>query len=187
MTTEELIIIAVRILGSLPVLRWPLIGSIFAIAMDNSDLFIRGWLDLGGVSNYQELDKRLDLVFIGAFMLSAMRWRGVERSIGIVLFILRIVGYVVFEITDERLTLLFFPNTFSYWFVAVAARRHFFGGSEPTRLTVVGIFAICVALSMTHEWILHGGQYLENYSATQLVEEWWGWIFSRAQEVFMFS
>ena len=61
MTLEEIIVIIVRLSGSIPVLFFPFFGSIFAISIDLSDLFIIGNLDLGGVGNYQKLDKILDM------------------------------------------------------------------------------------------------------------------------------
>ena len=57
MTTEELIISAVRILGALLILRWMLVGSILAVVIDLSDLFLMNLLEMGGVGNYQALDK----------------------------------------------------------------------------------------------------------------------------------
>jgi len=49
---EILIIAAIRIAGSLPVLRWPLAGGILAVLVDLSDLLLRDALDLGGVGDY---------------------------------------------------------------------------------------------------------------------------------------
>ena len=54
---EELIVILIRIIGSLPVIFFPFIGSIFAIVIDLSDLFIINYINLGGVQYYQKLDK----------------------------------------------------------------------------------------------------------------------------------
>ena len=45
MSLEEIIVITVRLLGSIPVLYFPFFGSIFAILVDLSDLFIIGNLD----------------------------------------------------------------------------------------------------------------------------------------------
>jgi hypothetical protein len=59
-TAEILVIAAIRIAGSLPVLRWPLAGGILAVLVDLSDLLLRDVLDLGGVGDYQALDKWLD-------------------------------------------------------------------------------------------------------------------------------
>ena len=64
MTLEVVVIAAIRIAGSLPVLRWPLLGGLLAIAVDLSDLLLMGVLDLGGVPDYQSLDKWLDQVYL---------------------------------------------------------------------------------------------------------------------------
>ena len=58
---EELIVIIVRLLGALPVLKYAFIGSVLAVLIDLSDLFIISNLDLGGVKNYQNLDKKFEL------------------------------------------------------------------------------------------------------------------------------
>ena len=179
MTIEEFIIAAVRILGSLPVLRWNFAGGIFAILIDLSDLFWRGWLDLGGVQNYQEFDKRLDLVFMATFLLAALRWQGLGRTVAVALLLLRVPGIVMFELTDDRSFLLLFPNIFAYWFVVVAFVRKWDFGREMKPKVAVALLTLCAAASVTHEWILHGGMYLETYSATGLVEEWWQWLTER--------
>src|SRR5258706_5777980 len=57
MTPEVLVIGAIRVLGSLPVLRWPLAGGLLAILVDLSDLLLRDTLDLGGVPDYQAFVK----------------------------------------------------------------------------------------------------------------------------------
>ena len=57
MTNEELLITVVRLLGALFVLKWAIVGSIIAIAVDFSDLLVMNLVDLGGVRNYQALDK----------------------------------------------------------------------------------------------------------------------------------
>ena len=46
MTLEELIIAVVRVLGSLFVLRWALVGGLIAILVDLSDLFLKNLLSL---------------------------------------------------------------------------------------------------------------------------------------------
>ena len=92
MTTEELIIAAVRIGGALLVLRWAFAGSIAAILIDFSDLFMMNLLDLGGVRNYQALDKWLDLAYMLTFLWVALRWTGPPRTIAAALFAYRILG-----------------------------------------------------------------------------------------------
>ncbi len=110
MTLEVLVIGAIRILGSLPVLRWPLAGGILAIVVDLSDLLLRDVLDLGGIPDYQSFDKWVDQVYLGAFLVVALRWSGPERAISVGLYLFRLVGFVAFELTGERALLLLFPN-----------------------------------------------------------------------------
>ena len=117
MSLEELIVIIVRISGSLPVIYFPFFGSLFAILVDLSDLFIIGNLDLGGVRNYQRLDKLLDLSYMITFLLVSLRWSKLERNISIFLFIFRIFGMIFYEITGSRIILFSFPNIFEFWYV----------------------------------------------------------------------
>jgi hypothetical protein len=88
MTLEVLVIGAIRVLGSLPVLRWPLAGGLLAVLVDLSDLLLRDTLDLGGIPDYQSFDKWADQVYLGLFLVVALRWSGVERSIAVALYLL---------------------------------------------------------------------------------------------------
>ena len=125
MTLEVLVIGLIRIAGSLPVLRWPLAGGLLAIAVDLSDLLLRDVLDLGGIPDYQAFDKWIDQVYLGAFLVVALRWAGPERAIAVGLYLFRLVGFVAFELTGERALLLLFPNVFELWFLCVAAVHRF--------------------------------------------------------------
>ncbi|MFA7250450.1 MAG: hypothetical protein WC273_12565, partial [Dehalococcoidia bacterium] len=71
MTLEVLVIAALRIVGSLPVLRWAFAGAIIAILVDLSDLFAMNLLHLGGFPDYQEKDKWLDQVYLATFLIVA--------------------------------------------------------------------------------------------------------------------
>jgi len=125
MTIEMWIIAAVRVAGSLPVLRWPLAGAFIAIFVDLSDLFLRDWIDLGGVKDYQRFDKSLDQVYMLTFLLVAVRWQPTPRNIAIALYAFRLVGSIAFEVTGDRAVLILFPNAFEYWFIFVAALKQF--------------------------------------------------------------
>jgi hypothetical protein len=48
-------------------------------------------ISLGGVRNYQLLDKSLDLFYIGYFLLISLRWEKILRNISIFLFLFRIL------------------------------------------------------------------------------------------------
>ena len=97
---EELIVILIRIIGSFPVIFFPFIGSLFAIIVDLSDLFLINYIDLGGVQNYQNLDKFLDLFYMFAFFFVSLKWNRTEKIISIILFSYRIIGVVLFLLFD---------------------------------------------------------------------------------------
>jgi hypothetical protein len=168
-TTEILVIAAIRIAASLPVLRWPLPGAILAILVDLSDLLLRDVLDLGGVGDYQALDKWLDQVYLATFLIVALRWQGPARSIAVALYAWRLVGFVLFELTGERSLLLVFPNVFELWFLLVAAvgAEHVASWS---RARLVGALLVLTALKETQEWALHGARLFDGISSLEFLE-----------------
>ena len=169
MTSEIAIIAAIRIAGSLPVLRWPLAGGVLAILVDLSDLLLRDALDLGGVGDYQSLDKWLDQVYMITFLVVALRWDGPARSIAIGLFAYRLVGFVLFELTGERALLLAFPNVFELWFLLVAAAGPArVGGWSVGRLAVV-LLAL-TAVKEVQEWALHGARLFDGISSLEFLD-----------------
>ncbi len=176
MNTEELIIATARIAGALLVLRWAFAGSIAAILIDFSDLFMMNLLDLGGVRNYQALDKWLDLVYMVTFLWVALRWSGPPRTIAIALFAYRIVGVLVFEVIGDRWVLLFFPNVFEFWFVFVAGVLLFAPNYELTwRRSILWLIPL-TALKEFQEYALHGARWLDNYVAVDVVVDVWKWV-----------
>ncbi len=164
MTLEELIVISVRILGSLPVLKYAFLGSIFAVFIDLSDLFIIGNLDLGGVRNYQEFDKILDLIYMITFLIVSLRWERKEKSISIFLFIYRLIGLALFEFTGERYVLLLFPNVFEFWIIAISFLKFRKKATFIPDSRLMLIFVISLFLKLIHEWVLHWNKFLDNYA-----------------------
>jgi hypothetical protein len=177
MTLEMWVIAAVRVAGSLPVLRWPLAGAVLAILVDFSDLFLRSWLELGGVRNYQEFDKYLDLVYMVTFLIVALRWPDPERTVLVVLFVFRIAGVAVFEISGERGILLFFPNLFEFFFVFVAAQKQFWPSFEYTAGMMAVVLGALLIPKVFQEYALHEARWLDDYVATEVVEDWWEAVF----------
>lgn len=162
MSLEELIVIIVRISGSLPVIYFPFFGSLFAILVDLSDLFIIGNLDLGGVRNYQRLDKFLDLSYMLTFLLVSLRWSKLERNISIFLFIFRIFGMIFYEITGSRIILFSFPNIFEFWFIGISLYK--FRNKIINAKSITFILVIATILKLLQEWVLHWNKYLDNYA-----------------------
>lgn len=176
MTLEVLVISAIRIIGSLPVLRWPLAGGILAVLVDLSDLLLRDTLDLGGLPDYQGLDKWLDQVYMGCFLLVALRWQGAERAVAVGLYLYRLVGFAVFEVSGDRGLLLLFPNVFELWFLAVAALHRFRPGFRWTAVRLALVLVVLTGLKELHEWALHGGRIFDGISSLEALEIVWRWL-----------
>jgi len=131
MTWQIGVFVAFRVLCALPALRWPFAGGLFAIITDFSDLFLMN--AIGGIDDYQRLDKLCDLAYMLVFLKVAFGWAGLERGVAVGLFAFRMIGEVVFELSGARWTLLVFPNVFEFWFIAVAALHHYRPGMALSR------------------------------------------------------
>jgi hypothetical protein len=176
MTVEMAIIAAVRIAGSLAVLRWPFWGGVLAVAVDQSDLLLMNLLDLGGVQDYQSFDKYLDQVYLLAFLIVALRWEGLPRIVAVVLYVYRFAGFVAFEISGERGLLLFFPNLFEAWFLLVAGLKQFRPRLElrPARLAIA--MAPLIALKLFQEYAIHYARWLDGFTTVEAIEAAWRWL-----------
>ena len=176
MTDEVVVIGIVRILGSLPVLRWPFAGGVLAVIVDLSDLFLMNLLELGGVPDYQSFDKYIDQVYMLAFLVVALRWTGVERTIAIALYGFRLVGFVAFEVTGERLILVAFPNLFEPWFLVVAALHAMRIAPAWTPRQLAATLGLALVAKEIQEWAIHGARLFDNISAVEAVGEIWRWL-----------
>ncbi len=171
MTLEVAVIGLYRIAGSLPALRWPRAGGLLAVAVDLFDLYLMNVLDLGGVPNYQLFDKVADQVYLAVFLIVALRWRGIERNLSIVLYAFRMAGFVAFEVTGERAILLLFPNVFEFWFLFVAALHHARPSLEWGRAPLVAVFAVLVGAKEVQEWALHYARLFDDITFLTALDE----------------
>jgi hypothetical protein len=175
-TPEVLVIGAIRVAGSLPVLRWPLAGGLLAVLADLSDLILRDVIDLGGIPDYQSFDKWIDQVHLVAFLAVALRWSGPERAVAVVLYAWRLVGFVAFEATADRELLLWFPNVFEFWFLLVAALHRFRPGFSWSPLRLVVALAVLLAAKEVQEWALHGARLFDAISSLEFLDLAGRWL-----------
>jgi hypothetical protein len=174
MSLEELVIALVRVVGSLLVLRWAFVGGIVAVLVDLSDLFLRSFLDLGGVSNYQAFDKWLDQVYMLAFLAVAVReWHGPPRTVAVGLYAYRLVGFVAYELTGTREILLFFPNVFEFWFLFVASLPHWRPNFQFTRRGVAISLGLLTLAKLAQEYVLHQAKLLDSFTPVDVLEAAW--------------
>ena len=177
MTWQVAVFVLYRVAGALPVLRWPLAGALIAVVADFCDLFLMD--AIGGIADYQRLDKISDLAYMSTFLIVALRWRGGERPIAVARFAVRMSGELVFELTNERLVLLVFPNVFEFWFIAVAAWHHY----RPDAVlkpwpTAIALSALLIAKE-AQEYFLHYDRFLDQFTALDAIRGIWRAITGR--------
>jgi hypothetical protein len=176
MTLEVAVIGLYRIFGSLPALKWPLAGGLLAIFVDLTDLYLMNVLDLGGIPDYQLFDKLADQVYLAVFLVVALRWAGPERSISVVLYAFRLVGFVLFELTGNRAVLLLFPNVFEFWFLFIAAFHHVRPTMSWTRPELAAVLVPLIGAKEVQEWALHWARLFDNITFLEALDQIRRWL-----------
>lgn len=170
-TLEVVLVGLYRVFGSLPTLKWPLAGGLLAIFVDLTDLFWFQVLDLGGVPDYQMFDKLADQVYLFVFLIVALHWSGPERTISIVLYAFRIIGFLAFELGGQRAVLLLFPNVFEFWFLFIAAFHHVRPAMNWTRLQLAAVLVPLIGAKEIQEWMLHYARLFDNITFLDALEQ----------------
>jgi hypothetical protein len=176
-TLEMVALGAVRVAGALPVLRWPLAGSLIAIAVDLSDLLLMNLVDQGGLGDYQHWDKAMDAVYMATFLVSARRHFGRhEFRVAAGLFALRLVGVAIYLAAGTREVLLAVPNVFEFWFLFVAARDRLAPAYALTARRTAGWLLALLGLKLLQEYVIHGWRVLDSYNALDLLRSAGRWL-----------
>lgn len=128
MTTGQIVVIVLRVIVPLLILQKPLIGGFIAMLLDALDVVIVELFGKGGMGpHYHSLDKILDLYYLALEAWVALSWtERIPRLTAIGLFLYRIVGVIVFELTSWRPVLFIFPNLFEHWFLFYLIRNWLF-------------------------------------------------------------
>ncbi len=164
------IVVALRVVIPLFIPRFPLPAIIAAMLIDAADQTIfETFTDLD-LTNYQSYDKALDVYYLAIAYLSTMRnWRnqiGFETSR--FLWYYRLVGVVLFELTQTRSLLLIFPNTFEYFFDFGEAVRTRWNPLRLGKRTIIGAAAfIWIFIKLPQEYWIH----VAKLDTTDLIKE----------------
>lgn len=158
MTTGALIIIALRLLMPLTILRWPLFGGIASMLLDALDVVLIELIGLGGFGDhYHALDKVLDSYYLTLELIVALRWDNLWMKVpALILFPYRMIGVVLFELTDRRIVLFLFPNMFENWWLYCVVVMRFFPSLIPRswKTTLVPMLILLIP-KMAQEYMLH--------------------------------
>jgi len=153
-------IVAARLLIPLAIPRVPLV-IVVALVLDAADQTLLAAfteVDTTETGPYQSVDKALDTYYLAIAYLAAMRnWTShAAFRIARFLFYYRLVGAVLFELSDSRLMLLLFPNTFEFFFIVYELVRLRY---EPSRFSprfwLLAAAGLWVFVKLPQEYWIH--------------------------------
>jgi hypothetical protein len=153
-----LTVVLARLVVPLAIIRYPLPGIVAAMIVDAVDQTIFQTFTTMDLSWYQGYDKALDIYYLAIAYIATLRnWTNLFAfRASRFLFYYRLVGVVLFELSQVRALLLIFPNTFEYFFDFIEAVRVRW---DPRRLAppvIVGAVAfIWIVVKLPQEWWLH--------------------------------
>jgi hypothetical protein len=169
--------ILLRILVPLLILKKPLAGGILAFFLDAIDHDTTMKLEQAGIISYQQLDKALDMYYLALeFYIVRRYWKNLfAKKAGILLFLYRLLGVFLFEITGFRIILIIFPNIFEYFFLFYETCKKFTNPLLIKKSTIVIMLIILLFIKIPQEYFIH----YENGSSRKWIQEH---IFNKTSE-----
>ena len=158
LTAGRIVVILLRLVVPLLILRRPLVGGLLCMLLDGADVIIVDLFGPGGMGPfYHALDKYLDLYYLGLEALVSLRWKErLPRRTSAGLYLYRLVGVLIFELTGIRLVLVFFPNLFEHWFLFYLVRCRLFPRLRlDTWPRVLAALAFLYIPKFFQEYVLH--------------------------------
>ena len=164
-------VILARLLVPLLIFKYPLPAILACLVIDAADQSIfQAVVPDADLSGYQSYDKALDIYYLTLAYISTLRNWTSQFAVSIVRFLLyyRLVGVVLFELTQERWFLFIFPNTFEYVFIFYEAVRVRWDPTRMSKRLLLGATAfIWIVIKLPQEWWIHIAQ----LDTTDLVQE----------------
>ena len=158
LSSGELIVIGLRLAVPFLIFRFWLVGGITVMLLDAADVIIIDLLGLGGFGDhYAELDKVLDSYYYVIELVVALRWENPwMRWPAAALFAYRLIGAVLFEVSDTRLFLFLFPNLFENWWLYCVVVMKWFPSIVPHswKSTLIPL-VLLLAPKLAQEYLLH--------------------------------
>lgn len=138
---------------------FPLFGGFLSIVGDNLDWpLLQSRATFDSVF-YQQWDKLLDIVYLSLELWVALWWvNKTAKRLSIFLFFYRLVGVVLFELTQIRAFLFLFPNIFESFFLfyLVYQQQQFIKlDLMKNKITVILLIGILLLPRLFEEYTLH--------------------------------
>lgn len=153
-----LVIVLLRLTTAPAILKYPLLGGLLALGLDHYDLDLI--FLLGGVANYQNIDKALDLYYLSFEAYVVCFWENLFiRNLVLFLFFYRLLGIILFQGTQNHYFLFIFPNFFEVFFLWYLIYQKISGINFLTqrRQTIIFTFTLTfwLLIKLYQEYYLH--------------------------------
>jgi len=156
-----LIVVGLRFLLPLFIPYYPLPAIIACLLLDGVDQTIFQVFTKLPLDGYQSYDKALDIYYLTVAYIATLRnWTNLLAfRVSRFLLYYRLVGVVLFELTQLRALLLIFPNTFEYFFIWYETVRLWWNPKKLARRTVfIAAAAIWIVIKLPQEYWIHIAQ-----------------------------
>jgi hypothetical protein len=155
------VVAAARFFLPLTIPRFPLPGILASLILDGIDQTLFQQFTNLSLEGYQGYDKALDIYYLAIAYISTLRnWaHPFAFQISRFLFYWRLVGVALFELTQLRVLLLIFPNTFEYFFIFYEVCRLRWDPKRISKRLLVGAAAfIWIVIKLPQEYWIHIAQ-----------------------------
>jgi hypothetical protein len=184
----SIVVVIIRLLVPLSICRWPFWGAVASIIADALDIVIITLLERHAgfppVWSYHQFDKYLDTYYLTIEVIVAQRWPDLPRWIASVLFVDRLIGVVLFEITGIRVFLFAFPALIDFYFLFYTFAGRYAPGYELTPRRHVLWLGILLAPKMFQEYTIHYARWLDNVVAVDVIKNVYHAIIDWLRDVF---
>lgn len=153
------IVLFLRIFLPLLIIKRPLLGIIVSLVIDAIDVVLIDIIHQGNFANYHHIDKYLDTYYLTIAAGVSLFWKNkIAKYTSIFLFIYRLIGVIIFEISSLRIFLFAFPNLFENFFIFVLVYKQFFKKEIKNFRELIIILILLLIPKMIQEYILHFAQ-----------------------------
>lgn len=158
---QWVIVILFRLLVPLTIFRWPFFGSLLALIADNLDVVILDYLGVKDFGLYNPVDKSLDIYYHLIQGYVSLRWSNLmAKRASLTLLGYRIVGVILYELTQFRILLFIFPNVYELFFLFYTGYKRIIG-KDPfkTLKSLIFITLLLTIPKLFQEYMLHITQF----------------------------
>ena len=145
----------IRTLVPLLILRRPFYGYAASMLADALGDCILVDLLGGSFQDYHFFDKIFDLYMLTIAVIASLKFEKLEKLTSIVLYSIRALGLILFEITGLRILLVLFPSVFEFYFIFITWAKKFRPSFRLTKKNIAKVIILLAVPKIILEILMH--------------------------------